>query len=91
MVITRRTRNAFAVDSGTWVRIPPTPPWNHSLAHIVQDFFIAESRQKAQHRKNPYDKPFALPLSGAYHKTRFCLGESSAGQGLVVRLPKCTY
>ena len=40
MVITRRTRNAFAVDSGTWVRIPPTPPYENQVLYVVQDFFF---------------------------------------------------
>lgn len=40
VVITRRTRNAFAVDSGTWVRIPPTPPYENQVLYVVQDFFF---------------------------------------------------
>lgn len=40
VVITRRTRNAFAVDSGTWVRIPPTPPYENQVLYVVKDFFF---------------------------------------------------
>ena len=44
VVITRRTRNAFAVDSGTWVRIPPTPPYENQVLYVVQDFFFCPRR-----------------------------------------------
>lgn len=48
VVITRRTRNAFAVDSGTWVRIPPTPPYeNRSLVQCTRLFIFAESGEGA--------------------------------------------